>query len=284
VYALIHDILNRIARQLRKVQITNKLVYDTEVSLIGPHCCYGSLALGFRHKRKQKMIGAHRRILVIEDETETANQIADFFRTRGYRVDLAVNGDDGFRLGRSGAYGVMTVDRMLPSVDGIAIIQRLREAGILTPALILSALGEVDDRVRGLRAGGDDYLVKPFAFAELLARVEALARRSANVVKETVLRVGDLELDLVSRTVNRNGREIKLLPREFQVLEYLVRNEGHVVPRTMLLEKVWDLHFDPRTNIIDVYVGRVRRKVDNEQAYPLIHTIRGVGFCVRAPH
>ena len=178
----------------------------------------------------------------------------------------------------------MTVDRMLPGVDGIAIIQRLRESGILTPALILSALGEVDDRVRGLRAGGDDYLVKPFAFVELLARVEALARRSATVVKETVLRVGDLELDLVSRTVNRNGREIKLLPREFQVLEYLVRNEGHVVPRTMLLEKVWDLHFDPTTNIIDVYVGRVRRKVDSEQAYPLIHTIRGVGFCVRAPH
>lgn len=135
--------------------------------------------------------------------------------------------------------------------------------------------------MRGLRAGGDDYLVKPFAFAELLARVEALGRRSATVVKETVLRVGDLELDLVSRTANRNGREIKLLPREFQVLEYLVRNEGHVVPRTMLLEKVWDLHFDPATNIIDVYVGRVRRKVDSEQAYPLIHTIRGVGFCVR---
>lgn len=155
------------------------------------------------------MTGLHRRILVIEDEAETAKQIAGFFRTRGYQVDLAGDGDDGFRLGQSGAYAVMTIDRMLPGVDGIAIIQRLREAGILTPALILSALGEVDDRVRGLRAGGDDYLVKPFAFAELLARVEALARRSATVVKETVLRVGDLELDLVSRTVNRNGREIK---------------------------------------------------------------------------
>jgi two-component system OmpR family response regulator len=168
-------------------------------------------------------------------------------------------------------------------VDGLAIIRHLREAGIVTPALIISALGEVDDRVRGLRAGGDDYLIKPFAFIELLARIEALARRSATVVKETVLRVGDLELDLVSRTANRGGRNIKLLPREFQVLEYLVRNEGHVVPRTMLLEKVWDLHFDPSTNIIDVYVGRVRRKVDGEQTYPLIHTIRGVGFCVRAP-
>jgi len=187
------------------------------------------------------------------------------------------------RLGEAGEYAVIVVDRMLPFVDGLAIIQHLREAGVVTPALIISALGEVDDRVRGLRAGGDDYLVKPFAFVELLARIEALARRSATVVKETVLRVGDLELDLVSRTVNRGGRDIKLLPREFQVLEYLVRHEGHVVPRTMLLEKVWDLHFDPSTNIIDVYVGRVRRKVDGEQTYPLIHTIRGVGFCVRAP-
>lgn len=229
------------------------------------------------------MTGAYRRILVIEDEAETAMQIVDFFEARGYQADLATNGDEGFRLGQSGAYAVMTIDRMLPGMDGIAIIQRLREAAIVTPALILSALGEVDDRVRGLRAGGDDYLVKPFAFSELLARVEALARRSATVVKETVLRVGDLEMDLVSRTANRNGRDIKLLPREFQVLEYLVRHEGHVVPRTMLLEKVWDLHFDPTTNIIDVYVGRVRRKVDSEQAYPLIHTIRGVGFCVRAP-
>jgi two-component system, OmpR family, response regulator len=227
--------------------------------------------------------GAHRRILVIEDDAETAEQIVDFLATRGYQVDLAVNGNDGLRLGRSAAYAVMIIDRMLPGMDGIAIIQKLREMAVVTPAMIVSALGEVDDRVRGLRAGGDDYLVKPFAFSELLARVEALARRSATVVKETVLRVGDLELDLVSRTANRSGRCIKLLPREFKVLEYLVRNEGHVVPRTMLLEKVWDLHFDPTTNIIDVYVGRVRRKVDDEQAYPLIHTIRGVGFCVRAP-
>ena len=162
------------------------------------------------------------------------------------------------------------------------VIRQLRDAGIDTPALIISALGEVDDRVRGLRGGGDDYLVKPFAFAELLARVEALARRSATVVKETVLRVGDLELDLVSRTANRSGEEIDLLPREFQVLEYLVRNQGQVVPRAMLLQHVWNLNFDPTTNIIDVYVGRVRRKVDNHHAYPLIHTVRGVGFCVRA--
>ena len=226
---------------------------------------------------------ALRRVLVIEDDAKTAKQIVDFLATRGYEADLAGDGDEGLRLGESAEYAVIVVDRMLPLVDGLAIIRRLREAGIVTPALIISALGEVDDRVRGLRAGGDDYLVKPFAFAELLARIEALARRSGTAVKETVLRVGDLELDLVSRTANRGGRYIKLLPREFQVLEYLVRNEGHVVPRTMLLEKVWDLHFDPSTNIIDVYVGRVRRKVDGEQTYPLIHTIRGVGFCVRAP-
>jgi two-component system OmpR family response regulator len=229
------------------------------------------------------MTGARRRILVIEDDPETAEQLVDFLETRGYAADLAVDGNEGLRLAQSALYAVIVIDRMLPGMDGIAVIRRLREAGTVTPALIVSALGEVDDRVRGLRAGGDDYLVKPFAFVEFLARVEALARRSATVVKETVLRVGDLELDLVSRTVNRGGREVELLPREFQVLEYLVRNQGHVVPRAMLLEHVWDLHFDPTTNIIDVYVGRVRRKVDSEQAYPLIHTIRGVGFCVRAP-
>jgi two-component system OmpR family response regulator len=172
---------------------------------------------------------------------------------------------------------------MLPDIDGIEVMRSLRERGIVTPVLIISALGEIDDRVRGLRAGGDDYLTKPFSFVELLARVEALARRSDTVIKETVLRVGDLELDLVSRTASRRGRDISLLPREFQLLEYLVRNEGRVVSRAMLLQHVWDLHFDPTTNIIDVYVGRVRRKVDDRQFYPLIHTVRGVGYCVRAP-
>jgi two-component system, OmpR family, response regulator len=229
------------------------------------------------------MARGRRRVLVIEDDPETAEQLVESLATNGYQVDLAVNGNDGLSRGRTREYAVMTIDRMLPGVDGITIIRRLREGGVTTPALIISALGEVDDRVRGLRAGGDDYLVKPFAFAELLARVEALARRSATVVKDTVLRVGDLKLDLVSRTVSRGGRDIDLLPREFQVLEYLVRNEGHVVPRAMLLQHVWDLHFDPTTNIIDVYVGRVRRKIDSQQAYPLIHTIRGIGFCIRAP-
>jgi two-component system, OmpR family, response regulator len=224
-----------------------------------------------------------RRILVIEDDAETAEQLVDYLQTNGYKVDLAINGEDGLNRARGADYVVMTVDRMLPRIDGIEVIRRLREEGVMTPALILSALGEVDDRVRGLRAGGDDYLVKPFASREMLARVDALARRSATVVKETILRVGDLEVDLLARVARRHGREIELLPREFQLLEYLVRNVGQVVSRAMLLQHVWDLHFDPTTNIIDVYVGRVRRKIDSGQAYPLIHTIRGVGFCLRAP-
>ena len=226
---------------------------------------------------------ARRRILVVEDDPETAGQIVDSRTANGYQVDLATNGNDALSRGRSERYAVMTIDRMLPDLDGIAVMQQLRQDGIATPVLIVSALGEIDDRVRGLRAGGDDYLVKPFAFAELLARVEALARRSATVARETVLRVGDLEVDLIFRRVSRNGREIKLLPREFRLLEYLVRNEGRVVPRAMLLQHVWDIHFDPTTNIIDVYVGRLRRKIDDQQAYPLIHTVRGVGYCLRVP-
>ena len=226
---------------------------------------------------------AHRRILVVEDDAETANQIAEFLGTHGYLIDVAADGGDALRRARTTQYVVMTIDRMLPGADGLSIIRGLREARIAVPALIISALGEVDERVRGLRSGGDDYLVKPFVFAELLARVEALACRSAIVVKETLLRVGDLEIDLITRTAHRDGIELKLLPREFQVLEYLVRNENQIVSRAMLMQKVWDLHFDPMTNIIDVYVGRVRRKVDGGRSYPLIHTIRGVGFCLRAP-
>ncbi len=229
------------------------------------------------------MAAGHRQILVVEDDPETAGQLAESLTTSGYEVNVAVNGSDALSLGLSSAYTVITIDRMLPDIDGIDVMRSLRERGVATPVLIISALGEIDDRVRGLRAGGDDYLTKPFSFVELLARVEALARRSDTVIKETVLRVGDLELDLVSRTVSRRGRDINLLPREFQLLEYLVRNAGRVVSRTMLLQHVWDLHFDPTTNIIDVYVGRVRRKVDDTQSYPLIHTVRGVGYCVRAP-
>jgi two-component system, OmpR family, response regulator len=230
------------------------------------------------------MPGGIRRVLVIEDDVETAGQLVDGLRTGGYDVDLAPNGEEGLSRGHANDYAVLTVDRMLPGIDGVEIIRRLRDAGVVTPAIIITALGEVTERVRGLRAGGDDYLVKPFAFAEMLARVDALARRSAAVVKATVLRIGDLEMDLLSRSVRRSGKEIELLPREFQLLEYLVRNAERVVPRTMLLQHVWDLHFDPMTNIIDVYVGRLRRKVDSNAAYPLIHTVRGVGFRLRAPH
>jgi two-component system OmpR family response regulator len=229
------------------------------------------------------MTGGQRRILVVEDDRETAGQLAHSLTANGYQVDVAANGSEALRRGRSADYVVMTIDRMLPDIDGLAVMRDLRGEGVVTPILIISALGEVDDRVRGLRAGGDDYLVKPFAFAELVARIEALARRSATLMKETVLRVGDLELDLVARTARRRGRDIKLLPREFQLLEYLVRSEGQVVSRAMLLQNVWNLHFDPTTNIIDVYVGRLRRKVDDQQPYPLIHTVRGVGYRVCAP-
>jgi len=229
------------------------------------------------------MPGHARHVLVIEDDAETAEQLVDCLKSSGYDADLAVDGEDGLRRALAADYVVMTVDRMLPGIDGIEIIRRLREAGIVTPALILSALGEIDDRVRGLRAGGDDYLVKPFAFREMLARVDALARRSATMVKETMLRIGDLEIDLLARVARRGGREIELLPREFRLLAYLARNAGQAVSRTMLLQHVWDLHFDPTTNVIDVYVGRVRRKIDSGQDYPLIHTVRGIGFCLRAP-
>jgi two-component system OmpR family response regulator len=229
------------------------------------------------------MTEGHRRILVVEDDAEAAGQLMEELTTSGYQVDLAANGNEALRLGSASDYAVITIDRMLPDIDGIAVMRQLRVKGNTAPFLIISALGEVDDRVRGLRAGGDDYLVKPYSFVELLARIEALGRRSDVIAKETILRVGDLTVDLIDRTASRRGKEIELLPREFQLLEYLVRNEGRVISRAMLLQHVWDLHFDPSTNIIDVYVGRVRRKLDDEQAYPLIHTVRGVGYCLRAP-
>jgi two-component system OmpR family response regulator len=229
------------------------------------------------------MTGSHRRILVVEDDPETAGQLVEQLSTSGYQVDLASNGSEALSRGGGSDYAVITIDRMLPDIDGLTIMRQLRDDGVAAPFLIISALGEVDDRVRGLRAGGDDYLVKPFSFMELLARLEALGRRSDTIAKETILRVGDLAIDLISRTASRHGKEIQLLPKEFQLLEYLVRNEGRVVSRAMLLQHVWDLHFDPSTNIIDVYVGRLRRKVDDQQAYPLIHTVRGVGYCLRAP-
>jgi two-component system OmpR family response regulator len=229
------------------------------------------------------MMGGHRRILVVEDDPETAGQLIEQLTTSGYWVDLASSGTEALRHGAANDYAVITIDRMLPDFDGIAVMRQLRDDGVAAPILIISALGEVDDRVRGLRAGGDDYLVKPFSFLELLARLEALGRRSETIAKETILRVGDLAIDLISRTASRRGKKILLLPKEFQLLEYLMRNEDRIVSRAMLLQHVWDLHFDPSTNIIDVYVGRLRRKVDDMQAYPLIHTVRGVGYCLRAP-
>ncbi|HUN49005.1 MAG TPA: response regulator transcription factor [Stellaceae bacterium] len=223
-----------------------------------------------------------RRVLVIEDDAETAGQMADSLGSAGYAVDVARNGTEALERGRGADYAVMTVDRMLPELDGLEVVRRLRSGGVATPTLIISALGEVDDRVRGLRAGGDDYLVKPFAFAELLARIDALARRSGALVKETVLRVGELEVDLLARRARRAAVEIELLPREFQLLEYFMRNEGRVLSRAMLLANVWDVHFDPMTNIVDVYVGRLRRKIDAGGATALIQTVRGVGFCLNA--
>lgn len=227
---------------------------------------------------------SHRRILVIEDDLETAGQIAESLITQGFEVDLASTGTEAVRRGLATDYALITIDRMLPDMDGLTAMHNLRTNGVSTPVLIISALGEIDDKVRGLRAGGDDYLVKPFSFVEMAARVEALCRRSNTIIKETLLQVGDLQMDLVSRAVSRRGKRISLLPREFKLLEYLVRSQGQVVSRTMLLQHVWDLHYDPTTNIIDVYVGRLRRKVDGSDSYPLIHTVRGVGYCLRAPN
>ena len=221
------------------------------------------------------------KILVVEDDRETATYLTKGLSESGYTVDCAADGRDGLFLATSGDYSAMILDRMLPNMDGLAMLGALRAAGIATPALILSALGSVDDRVKGLRAGGDDYLVKPFAFSELLARIEALMRRGAATPATTKLRIADLELDLLTRAVRRCGRPIEVLPREFRLLEYLMRNAGHVVTRTMLLEHVWDYHFDPQTNVIDVHISRLRQKIDKGFAKPLLHTIRGAGYSLR---
>jgi two-component system OmpR family response regulator len=222
------------------------------------------------------------KLLVIEDDRETAAYIVKGLAESGYVVDHAGEGRDGLFMASSGAYDALIVDRMLPGMDGLAIIAALRAAEISTPVLILSALGAVDDRVKGLRAGGDDYLVKPFAFAELLARLEALLRRGTGTQATTVLKVGDLEMDLLARNVRRGAQQIELLPREFRLLEFLMRHAGQVVTRTMLLENVWDYHFDPQTNVIDVHVSRLRQKIDKGFEHPLLHTVRGAGYCLRA--
>ena len=221
------------------------------------------------------------RVLVIEDDAEVARYLVKGLKESGYVVDHAPTGTDGLVMAMGETYDVLVVDRMLPGVDGLVLIETLRKSGNHTPVMILSALGDVDQRVRGLRAGGDDYLTKPFSFTELLARVEALLRRGTGGGRETVLRVGDLEMDLLAHTVRRGGRPIDLQPREFRLLEFMMRHAGHVVTRTMLLEGVWDYHFDPQTNVIDVHISRLRQKIDKGFDKPLIHTIRGAGYSLR---
>ncbi len=222
------------------------------------------------------------RILLIEDDRQMAGYLCKALGEAGAVVDLAEDGRDGLLQAASGPYDVLIVDRMLPGLDGLGIVRTLRASGNRTPVLFLSALGEVDDRVEGLRAGGDDYLVKPFAFSELYARIEALLRRGASDAPVTRRRVADLEMDLLKREVSRAGRVIPLQPREFRLLEYLLAHAGQVVTRTMLLEHVWDYHFDPQTNVIDVHISRLRAKIDRGFEPPLLHTVRGAGYMIRA--
>jgi len=223
------------------------------------------------------------KILIIEDDAETAAYVANGLKEQGHTVDLAATGRDGLFLAAGEPYDLMVVDRMVPELDGLSIVKTIRSAGVKTPVLFLTALGGVDERVSGLEAGGDDYLVKPFAFSELLARLNALARRPPLDAAETVLRVADLEMDLLKRTVNRQGRTLELQPREFKLLEYLLHHASQVVTRTMLLEHVWDFHFDPHTNVIETHISRLRAKVDKPFASPLIHTVRGAGYSLHAP-
>jgi two-component system OmpR family response regulator len=222
------------------------------------------------------------RVLIIEDDAHTRAFLAKGLREAGHTVDEAADGKEGLFMALEHTHDALVVDRMLPGLDGLSIIQTLRSSRHATPILVLSALGDVDDRVQGLRAGGDDYLVKPFAFAELLARLEALTRRAQGEAPLTRLEVGDLEMDLLSRAVRRAGQPISLQPREFKLLEYLMRHADQVVTRTMLLEGVWDYHFDPQTNVIDVHVSRLRSKIDKDFDRPLLHTVRGAGYMLSA--
>ena len=220
------------------------------------------------------------RILLIEDDPTVAQYLVRDLDGSGHEVDHVADGNDGLRAATDGQFDVMVVDRMLPGMDGLTVVETIRAAEDHTPVLILSALGEVDDKVQGLKAGGDDYLVKPFGFPELLARIEALVRRASIQEETTSLKVDGLTMDLLTRRVVREGREIDLKPREFQLLEYMMRNEGQVVTRAMLLEAVWDYHFDPQTNVIDVHVSRLRQKIDKDFDTRLIHTVRGAGYVV----
>jgi two-component system OmpR family response regulator len=222
------------------------------------------------------------KILLIEDDRQTADYIAKGLREHGHVVDKADNGRDGLYMATGEVYDVMIVDRNLPQMDGLSLVKAARASGTKTPVLFLTTMGGVDDRVAGLEAGADDYLIKPFAFAELMARVSALARRPP-IVATTSLRAGDLEIDLLARTVTRAGKRIELLAQEFKILEYLMRHAGEIVTRTMLLEKVWDFHFDPKTNIVETHISRLRGKIDKGFERPLLHTVRGAGYVIRSP-
>jgi two-component system OmpR family response regulator len=221
------------------------------------------------------------RILVIEDDRDAASWLMKGLKESGHVADHAANGEDGLALALESIHDILIVDRMLPKMDGLTIIRTLRAKGITTPVLILSALSDVDERVKGLRAGGDDYLAKPYSFAELLARIEGLGRRTGQETQETRLKALDLEIDLLTRSVTRAGQSILLQPREFKLLEYLMRNAGHIVTRTMLLENVWDYHFDPQTNVIDVHVSRLRSKIEKGFDSPILQTVRGAGYMIR---
>ncbi|MEM7695157.1 MAG: response regulator transcription factor [Pseudomonadota bacterium] len=222
------------------------------------------------------------KVLIVEDDADAAAYLSRGLTEAGHSADVAGDGETGGDLAQGNDYDVLIVDRMLPKKDGLTLINELRNTGKQVPILVLSALSQVDDRVKGLRAGGDDYLTKPYAFTELLARVEALGRRKQTAEFEAVYRVGELELDRLSHTVTRNGQKLLLQPREFRLLEYLMRHAGQVVTRTMLLENVWDYHFDPQTNVIDVHISRLRSKIDKGFERPLLHTVRGAGYVIRA--
>lgn len=223
------------------------------------------------------------KILVIEDDRQTAQYLLKGLRQEGHVVDAADNGGDGLMVAAGAKYDVMVIDRMLPGLDGLGVVKTLRGAGVRTPVLFLTTLGGIDDRVEGLEAGGDDYLVKPFAFAELIARINALARRPPIADGDTILRVADLEMDLLKRTVRRSGVDIELTPLEFKLLEHLMRHRSRVLTRTMLLEEVWGFHFDPKTNVVETHISRLRGKIDKGFEPELIHTARGSGYVLRPP-
>jgi two-component system OmpR family response regulator len=224
------------------------------------------------------------KVLVIEDDAETAAFVAEGLKDRGHEAQIAGNGREGLALAIAERFDAVVLDRMLPQLDGLSVIALMRSEGLSTPVLFLTNLSGIDDRVEGLAAGGDDYLVKPFAFEELLARLQALARRPTLGSSPTLLTAGDLEMDLVARTVRRGGEAVELQPREFSLLEYLLRSDGRIVTRKMLLEQVWDFHFDPRTNIVETHISRLRTKIDRGRGEALIHTVRGAGYLLRVPN